>query len=156
MGRSSAQEPDRRSLLRVLAAEQARLQIAGRIGGTAAAVLVAAALLFVVLFVRPYRIPSVSMEPSLKPGDKILALKIGGFGRGDIVVFRAPPRAEIACGVAGTYVKRVARLSRGSAVLVGDNRAESCDSRVYGPVPRRNVKGRVFLVYWPPARIGFR
>jgi signal peptidase I len=119
-------------------------------------VLVAAALLFVVLFVRPYRIPSVSMEPSLKPGDKILALKIGGFGRGDIVVFRAPPRAEIACGVAGTYVKRVARLSRDSAVLVGDNRAESCDSRVYGPVPRRNVKGRVFLVYWPPGRIGFR
>lgn len=82
--------------------------------------------------------------------------EIGGFGRGDIVVFRAPQRAAAACGVGGTYVKRVARLNRASAVLVGDNRAESCDSRVYGPVPRRNVKGRVFLVYWPPTRIGFR
>jgi signal peptidase I len=124
--------------------------------GTAAAVLVVAVAIFALLFVRLYRVPSVSMEPSLKPGDKLLALKIGGFGRGDIVVFSAPARAVAACGVRGTYVKRVIRLTRDSAVVMGDNRAESCDSRVYGPVSRRSVQARVFFVYWPLNRIGFR
>jgi len=119
-------------------------------------VLVVTLAVFALLFVRLYRVPSVSMEPSLKPGDKLLALKIGGFGRGDIVVFGAPPRAATACGVGGTFVKRVIRLTHDSAVVMGDNRPESCDSRVYGPVPRRNVKGRVFFVYWPPSRWGFR
>jgi signal peptidase I len=40
--------------------------------------------------------------------------------------------------------------------MMGDNRASSCDSRVWGTVPRRNIIGKVFAVYWPPNRIGFR
>jgi signal peptidase I len=156
LGLGAAEEPDRGGLLRLLAPEQNRLPVAGRVAGTAAAVLVAAAILFAVLFVRPYRVPSVSMEPSLRTGDRFLALKIGGWGTGDIVVFHAPPRAAGACGVGGTFVKRVLR-ERGSTVfLVGDNRAESCDSRAYGPVPKANVVGRAFFIYWPPSRWGFR
>jgi signal peptidase I len=40
--------------------------------------------------------------------------------------------------------------------MMGDNRSQSCDSRVWGPVPRENLIGEVFAVYWPPQRIGFR
>ncbi len=40
--------------------------------------------------------------------------------------------------------------------FMGDNRRQSCDSRSWGTVPRRNLIGEVFFVYWPPNRIGFR
>jgi len=40
--------------------------------------------------------------------------------------------------------------------FMGDNRASSCDSRSWGSVPRKNLIGEVFFVYWPPNRIGFR
>ena len=36
--------------------------------------------------------------------------------------------------------------------FMGDDRAFSCDSRTWGPVPRRNLIGRVLLTYWPPNR----
>ena len=44
----------------------------------------------------------------------------------------------------------------GSYFMMGDNRASSCDSRKWGSVPRKNLIGPVFAVYWPPQRIGFR
>ena len=40
--------------------------------------------------------------------------------------------------------------------MLGDNRAGSCDSRRWGAVPRENLVGPVFAVYWPPGRIGIR
>jgi signal peptidase I len=40
--------------------------------------------------------------------------------------------------------------------MMGDNRGQSCDSRAWGSVPRENLIGPVFAVYWPPQRIGFR
>ena len=40
--------------------------------------------------------------------------------------------------------------------MMGDNRAQSCDSADWGAVPRANIIGEVFAVYWPPRRIDFR
>jgi signal peptidase I len=41
----------------------------------------------------------------------------------------------------------------GQYLMLGDNRANSCDSRVWGSVPRANLIGPVFATYWPPDRI---
>jgi signal peptidase I len=41
-------------------------------------------------------------------------------------------------------------------VMLGDNRIQSCDSRVWGPVARDDLIGNVFAVYWPPQRISLR
>jgi signal peptidase I len=38
--------------------------------------------------------------------------------------------------------------------MEGDNRTRSCDSRVWGLVPRDDIIGKVFLTYWPVGRIG--
>ena len=36
--------------------------------------------------------------------------------------------------------------------MLGDNTSFSMDSRYFGPVPRRNLVGRAFLVFWPFSR----
>ncbi len=159
--------------------------------------------------VNPYRIPSSSMEPTLhcaesasSPGcrahfsDRVLACRIcldfESPSRGDIIVFKTPPKAEQQCGEGGTFVKRLIGLPGetvsekagqvyidgkalkepyvkfhdtqtgswqvppGKYFFMGDNRAQSCDSRQWGSVPRGNLIGTVFFVYWPPNRIGFK
>jgi len=47
------------------------------------------------------------------------------------------------------------KIGKNRYFMMGDNRASSCDSRVWGTVPRKNIIGKVFFVYWPPTRIGF-
>ena len=51
---------------------------------------------------------------------------------------------------------RAQKIATGHYFMMGDNRTQSCDSRVWGAVPRDNLIGEVFAVYWPPQRIGFR
>ena len=51
---------------------------------------------------------------------------------------------------------RERKIPEGQYFMMGDNRSQSCDSRVWGAVPRDNLIGEVFAVYWPPQRIGFR
>jgi len=47
------------------------------------------------------------------------------------------------------------KVPAGSYFMMGDNRAQSCDSREWGPVPRDHLIGKVFATYWPPNRISF-
>ena len=47
-------------------------------------------------------------------------------------------------------------VPEGQYFLMGDNRAQSCDSRNWGGLPRKFMVGPVFMTYWPPNRISFR
>ena len=56
----------------------------------------------------------------------------------------------------GTDTRPETLVEDGNYVMLGDNRSQSCDSRTWGPVPRENLIGRVFAVYWPPNRLSIR
>lgn len=58
--------------------------------------------------------------------------------------------------VGDTNLNKTWKVPSGEYFFMGDNRASSCDSRYWGSVPRKNLIGEVFFVYWPPTRIGFR
>jgi signal peptidase I len=156
--------------------------------------------------VKPYRIPSVSMEPTLHVGDMVLVnrfiYRLHGPRRGDVIVFHPPgvgetPERGARTEASVNFIKRVVglpgetvavrrggvvvcrtprvdcqrlvepyvqshnyqnfgpvRVPAGDYFVMGDNRVNSDDSRVWGPLPRRNIIGEAFLVYWPLDRIG--
>jgi lipoic acid synthetase len=79
------------------------------------------------------------MNPTLKDGEVVLVdKKFENIEVGDIVVAKHPlePGSEI--------VKRVAEINeRGHYFLIGDNLADSEDSRHFGAVTRKYIKGKV-------------
>lgn len=168
------------------------------------------------VLVKPFRIPSKSMEPTLDVGQRVLvdrvSMRFSSPHRGDIVVFKPPKGADRnQCGVdhpsdqacpAPTggesdqnFIKRVVgepgdrlkivdgsvyidgvkqeepfaklggdcaecdlpkeiTIPPGHFFMMGDNRGQSADSRLWGPVPEDQVIGNAFFTYWPPTRIG--
>src|SRR3954471_15299470 len=86
---------------------------------------VAIVLLVKAFVVNPYRIPSSSMEPTLhcaqpaigceaRFSDRVLANRfiyhLRDPRRGEIIVFKTPPEAQVKCGAGGTFVKRLIGL----------------------------------------------
>jgi len=86
------------------------------------------------------------MGPLLPAGSRVIAAlyQPGAVLRvGDVVLARRPDRPEV------EIVKRIEALDGDRVVLAGDNRVESTDSLVFGPVDRSAVIAVIRWRYWP-------
>lgn len=45
-------------------------------------------------------------------------------------------------------------VPKAKVFVMGDNRPNSKDSRFFGPVDKKKILGKAFMVYWPPDRVG--
>ena len=90
--------------------------------------------------VKPYRIPSASMEPTLNVGDRVLVnrfiYRFHDPRRGDIIVFHPPGRGDEAIRNANTeasvyYIKRIVGLP-GETIMGRDGHVEICTAPSVG------------------------
>ncbi len=172
-------------------------------------IALAIAIVIQTFIVQAFKIPSGSMIPTFKIGDRIFVnkflysarvpfvnwklpiLDIKEPKRGDIIVFMSPEdpkkdfvkrviafggeKVEIKDGKifvngivleepcyksvyyynAGDYGQegKVIIVPPSSYFTLGDNSANSRDSRYWGFVPRKNLVGKAMLIYWPLNRI---
>lgn len=96
-----------------------------------------------------YFVPSMSMSPTLKPGEFILvdtwAYQTHLPQEKDVVVFRQNDQQE-------WLVKRIAVWPNGllnidgNCYMLGDNAVASMDSRRFGGIPQERIVGKVKLV----------
>jgi signal peptidase I len=47
------------------------------------------------------------------------------------------------------------RVEKDKLWVMGDNRGNSADSRVFGQIQQRSIVGRAILRVWPPSRVAF-
>ena len=106
---------------------------------------------------RRVRVHGRSMSPALLPGERVLFDRLA-FTRdrprvGDVALLQHPGRPAL------RIVKRITALpgdiaggrslERGEYWVEGDNAGASTDSRAFGPVRRRHLLARAWLVYSP-------
>lgn len=98
--------------------------------------------------VRRVEVAGDSMRPTLEPGDRLVLFRIGRVRPGDLLAVPDPRRPD------RVVVKRLAEVSADGLVVLGDNAGASTDSRQFGAVARRAVRGRAVYRYAPDHRRG--
>ncbi|XP_043698264.1 chloroplast processing peptidase-like isoform X3 [Telopea speciosissima] len=114
------------------------------------------------MFVEVRFIPSSSMYPTLRVGDRIIADKVSYYFKSvavdDIVLFRAPKNLQdIGFRKEDVFIKRIVAkagdlveyVPHHHVYVLGDNRNNSCDSHVWGPLPIGNIVGKYVMCCRP-------
>ena len=112
----------------------------------------------------PQRGEIVVFEPPV-PSDRPYIKRVIGLPGEDVsfvdgrVLIDGQPLAEPYLAGVPTHctAERHCRLTvpDGSVYVLGDNRDNSADSRLFGPVPLDAILGKAWLANWPPDKIGF-
>jgi signal peptidase I len=123
--------------------------------------------------VQGYRVYGSCMEPNLSTGERLLGSKLSlasGIHRGDVVVFQPPETIEIKnnrvhvngrtlnepyLGLTWHDERPAERVPDDMVYVLGDNRDNSNDSRVWGELPIQSIQAKAWFRYWPPERVGF-
>ncbi len=106
---------------------------------------------------QPFIVQGASMVPNFQNGDYLivdeLSYRFKEPEKGDVIIFKYPKdtskyfikRIE---GMPGETVGDLT-LSSDQYYVLGDNRDASSDSRIWGPVPRKNIVGRPLVRLLP-------
>ena len=79
-----------------------------------------------------------SMTPTLCNGEVVLVIPLAVYSVGDVVLANHPYKSSV------KILKRVAQIEPNGALhLIGDNPAESTDSRTFGTVSIESIIGKV-------------
>jgi signal peptidase I len=86
------------------------------------------------------KISGDSLTPEYQIGDFVMVSKIPFLfvppSPGDIIAFRQPGY--------GLLIKRIQQITPDGALIVVGSHPDSVDSRVFGPIKKENILGKVF------------
>jgi len=84
-----------------------------------------------------FRVQGDSMLPTLKDGDAVMIIPTKSIAPGDVVLANHPYKSSV------KILKRVSEINDdGRYLLIGDNPAESTDSRAFGSLSIEYIQGK--------------
>ena len=122
---------------------------------------------FIYKFKAPERGDIVGFKPPHEPKKNFVKrlIAIGGeeveikegkiYVNGEVIKDNPGPIGRIYYYNRGEYGKEGVKIKvpEGYFFAMGDNSANSYDSRYWGFVPKKNLIGKTFLIFWPPNRL---